>query len=336
MTTPKNNVKRASMQKPKFTTIVFLIGGLVILGYYLLGVFHFTDNGFVVQLSTPIAPRVSGVVTEVHVKNGQRVKAGDVLVKLDPTSYEHKLQSAVAQYEQALISHEVSVQKIKVSENNLLAAKAALDTLRGQFNAKDHPGVRAGVPQIDMSDLRNKIKAQNNQVESLKVQIDIDRLQVQMQEKQVHALKAAMLNAETELKYTSVIAPVDGIIENVFLGIGTHVSSVSGMFTLINDGATYIQANYEETELSGVKAGDRATIYPRIYLGQKSFEGVVVANPFGVSRQMNTPLSGSPHVATENKWLLLPQRLPVIIKINDVDEKYPLINGMSAYVRLHN
>ena len=306
------------------------------LGYYLLGIFHFTDNSFVVQVSTPMAPRVSGVVTQVHVKNGQRVKAGDVLVTLDPTSYEQKFQSAVAQYEQALITLEVSTQKIKVSENSLQAASANLDTLKTQFNAKDHPGVRAGVSQIDMSDLRNRIKAQTNQVESSKVQIAIDKLQVQMQEKQVQALKAAMHSAETDLKHTSVIAPVDGVIENVFLGIGAHVSSVSGMFTLINDGETYIQANYEETELAGVKAGDRATVYPRIYFGKKSFEGVVVANPFGVSRQTNTPLSGSPYVATENKWLLLPQRLPVIIKITDVDEKYPLVNGMSAYVRLHN
>jgi multidrug resistance efflux pump len=306
------------------------------LGYYLLGFFHFTDNSFVVQVSTPMAPRVSGVVTQVHVKNGQRVKAGDVLVTLDPTSYEQKFQSTVAQYEQALISLEVSTQKIKVSENSLQAASANLDTLKTQFNAKDHPGVRAGVSQIDMSDLRNRIKAQINQVESSKVQIAIDKLQVQMQEKQVRALKAAMHSAETDLKHTSVIAPVNGVIENVFLGIGAHVSSVSGMFTLINDGETYIQANYEETELAGVKAGDLATVYPRIYFGKKSFEGVVVANPFGVSRQMNTPMSGSPYVATENKWLLLPQRLPVIIKITDVDEKYPLVNGMSAYVRLHN
>lgn len=324
------------MQKPKFTTIVFLIGGIVTLGYYLLGVFHFTDNGFVVQLSTPIAPRVSGVVTEVNVSNGQRVKAGDALVRLDPTGYELKFQSSVAHYEQALISLEVSKQKIKVSENNLKAAMANLDTLRTQFNAKDHPGVRAGVSQIDLSDLRNKIKAQTTQVESSKVQIAMDQLQVQVQEKQVQALKAAMHAAETELKYTTVTAPVDGVIENVFLGIGTHVSSAGGMFSLINDGATYIQANYEETELAGVKAGDRATIYPRIYFGKKSFEGVVVAQPFGVSRQINTPMSGSPYVATENKWLLLPQRLPVIIKITDVDEKYPLVNGMSAYVRLHN
>jgi len=62
----------------------------------------------------------------------------------------------------------------------------------------------------------------------------------------------------------------------------------------------------------------------------------VVANPFGVSRQMNQPFSGAPIVQTENKWLLLPQRLPVIIKIINLDEKYPLISGMSTYVRVQD
>ena len=336
MANPKINVKSTLAQKPKFTTLMFLLGGLVTLGYFLLGVLNFTDDSFVVQVSTPVAPRVSGVIKQVHVTNGQQVKAGDVLVSLDPTSYEQKFQAARAEYEQARISLEVSAKSIELSEHSLQAAMASLDTLNVMLRAKDHPGVRPGVSQIDLSDLRNKIKAQTNQVESLKVKIEIDKLQVRMQEQQVQALLASMHSAETSLKHTTVIAPADGIVENVFLGIGTHVSPASGMFTLINSGQIYVQANYEETGLAGVKAGDKATVYPRIYLGRKSFEGVVVANPFGVSRQTSQAASGSLSVATENKWLLLPQRLPVIIKINDVDEAFPLINGMSTYVRLHN
>jgi multidrug resistance efflux pump len=334
--TPKVNVKKALVRKPKFTTLMFLLGGFVTLGYFLLGVLSFTDDAFVVQVSTPVAPRVSGVVKQVHVINGQQVKAGDALVSLDPTSYEQNFQAARAEYEQARISLAVSAKNIELSEHSLQAAMASLDTLNVMLRAKDHPGVRPGVSQIDLSELRNKIKSQTNQVQSLKVKIEIDKLQVRMQEQQVQALLASMQSAETSLKHTTVIAPADGIVENVFLGIGTHVSPASGMFTLINSGQIYVQANYEETGLAGVKAGDKATVYPRIYLGRKSFEGVVVANPFGVSRQTSQAATGSLSVATENKWLLLPQRLPVIIKINDVDEDYPLINGMSTYVRLHN
>jgi multidrug resistance efflux pump len=322
--------------KPKFTTLMFLIGVIVALGYYLLGVFQFTDNAFVVQISTPLAPRVPGEVQNVHVKNGQLVKAGDILVTLDPTKYQQNFDQAKAQYERAQLSTLMLEKKINVSEENLKSAMANLDILNTQFKAKNHPDVRAGVAQIEMSDLKNKIKAQLSATESTKLQIEIDKLQVQMEKQTVLTLKSAMQAAQTSLEHTKVVAPTDGRIENVFLGIGSQVSPSAAMFTLINEGDIYVQANFEETNLAGVKAGDKATVYPRTYFGQKSFEGVVVADPFGVSRQLNLPFSGEQIVQTENKWLMLPQRLPVIIKITKPDEQYPLINGMSTYVRLQN
>lgn len=322
--------------KPKFTTLMFLVGVLIALAYYLFGVFQFTDNGFVVQVTTPLAPRVSGVVQQVHVKNGQQVKAGDILVTLDSTQFQQSLDAAVAQYEKAQLSVRMLEKKIEVSEQSLKSALANLDILNTQFKAKNHPDVKAGVAQIEIVDLKNKIRAQNSVVESTKVQIEIDKLQVEMEMKMVMALKAQMETAKTSLNYTKIKAPTDGRVENVFLGIGAHVSPGAGMFTLVNEGEIFVQANFEETNLSGVRAGDKATVYPRIYLGEKSFEGVVVANPFGVSRQMNQPFSGAPIVQTENKWLLLPQRLPVIIKITNLDEQYPLISGMSTYVRVQN
>ncbi len=334
MKLPTINIKQALAQKPKFTTAIFALGGIVAIGYFLLGIFRFTDNGFVVQVATPLAPRVAGVVQEVLVKNGQHVKAGDTLVQLDPTNYQYSFSGAQAQYEKAKLSIQALEKKIAVSEHSLKAAQANLDILNTQYKAKNHPDVKAGVPQIDMADLKNKIKAQSNSVDSMKVQIEIDKLQVQMEQQSLLALQAMMSSAKTALEHTTVVAPTDGHVENVFLGIGSHVSPASGMFTLVNEGETFVQANFEETELTGVKAGDKATVYPRTYFGRKSFTGTVVADPFGVSRQTNVPMSGAPYVQTENKWLLLPQRLPVIIRITDMDPDYPLINGMSTYVRI--
>jgi multidrug resistance efflux pump len=328
------DVKQLLANKPQFTTMMFAIAGIVTLIYFLLGALHYTNNAFVVQVATPLAPRVQGVVQEVNVTNGQQVKAGDTLVVLDPTEYEYRFNGALAQYEKAKLSIQALEKKINVSEHSLQAAQANLDILNTQYKAKNHPDVKAGVAQIDMADLKNKIKAQTNSVESMKVQIEIDRLQVEMEKQSMLALQASMESAKTSLAYTRVIAPTDGHVENVFLGIGSHVSPSSGMFTLVNDGTTYVQANFEETELAGVKAGDKATVYPRIYFGRKSYEGVVVADPFGVARQTSSPFSGAPVVQTENKWLLLPQRLPVIIKITDMDADYPLTNGLSAYVRI--
>lgn len=330
----RTEAKKLFANKPQFTTMMYALGGGITLIYFLLGALHYTNNAYIVQIATPLAPRVSGVVQEVLVKNGQKVKAGDTLVMLDPTTYEQTYNGALAQYEKAKLSIQVLEKKIEVSEHSLQASQANLDILNTQFKAKKHPDVKAGVAQIDLADLKNKIKAQTSTVESMKVQIEIDKLQVQMEKQTLLALQAAMENAKTSLSHTRVIAPTDGHVENVFLGIGAHVSPSAGMFSLINDGETLVQANFEETELAGIKAGDKVSVYPRTYFGRKSFEGEVIANPFGVARQTTSPFSGTPIVQTENQWLLLPQRLPVIIKVINPDPDYPLVSGMSTYVRI--
>lgn len=333
---PKINVKEIVSKKPKFTSFILILGALIALIYYGLGVLNFTDNGFIVKISTPVAPRVPGVVVNVLVKNGQTVKAGDALVQIDPSSYQHAYDSAVAQYEKAKIGIEALEKKIDLTEHNLKAAEANSNILKTQYGARNHKDVKAGVPQLEMTELKNKISAQSNVIGSIKDQLAIDKLQVQMEKEAIISLKSLMETAKLNLEYTTVRAMTDGHVENVFLGIGSHVSPASGMFTLVNDGETYVQANFEETDLAGVKPGDKATIFPRTYMGTRHFEGEVVSIPFGVTRQISQPLSGAPIVLTENKWLLLPQRLPVIIKITDVDNEYPLINGMSTYVRLQH
>lgn len=332
----KLNVKEVIKKKPSFTTFIFVIGGIIALTYFLLGVFNFTDNGYIVKVSTPLAPRVPGVVKEVFVKNGQTVNVGDKLVQLDPTTYQYAYEGALAQYQKAVTGLEALQKKIDLTEHNLKAAQANSDIIKNQYKARNHSEVKAGVPQLEMLDLKSKLSSQSNVIASIRDQLAIDRLQVEMEKESIVALKAALDSAKENLEHTTVRAMVSGHVENVFLGIGSHVSPASAMFTLVNDGETFVQANFEETDLAGIKPGDKATIYPRTYMGKKSFEGEVVSLPFGVSRQMSQPFSGSPLVLTENKWLLLPQRLPVIIKITDVDNEYPLINGMSTYVRLQD
>lgn len=332
----KADLKAQLQKRPNFTTFIFILGALVFGIYLLLGYLRFTDNGFVVQISTPLAPRVAGQVTAVHIKNGQAVKMGDPLVSLDSSSYQLNYDSAKAQYQQALITITSSEKKTELTAHKLKSALAELNILRNQYKSKNDPTVKGGIPGIELFDLKNKVDAQANAVEAIRDQLEIDKLDVLSAKENANNLKAAMETAKLSLDYTTVRAPHDGHVENIFLGIGTHVSPAVAMFTLINDGQTYVQANFEETELAGVKAGDKVTIYPRTYMGKKSFEGTVVSIPFGVARQTNQPFSGVPVVQTENKWLLLPQRLPVIIQINNPDKKHPLINGMSTYVRLQH
>ncbi len=307
---------------------------LIALGYFATSYLSITDNAFIVRVQTPVTSKVAGTVVEVLAKNGQFVKAGEVLVRLNPENYQLLFDSADALYEKGLTSLKALAKKVELSKHNLQAGRDNLAILKNQYLQKSHPSVLGGVPQIELSDLKHKMNAQENITAALADQLEIDQYEVEMAKNTLVTLKSARDQAAIALNDATIKAPADGQVQNVFLGLGRNVMPAEALFTLVNAGSVFVQANIEETDLAGIKQGDKVTIYPRIYLGSRSFEGVVVSNPFGVSRQITQPFSGNQIIATENKWLLLPQRLPVIIEVTNADSKYPLENGMSAYVRI--
>jgi multidrug resistance efflux pump len=323
-----------SLRKLNFATAIFALGGLIAIGYFLTSTFKLTDNAYVVRIQTPVSSKVAGSVVEVLVKNGQIVKAGDVLVRLNSDNFKLLFESADAQYEKGLISIKALAKKVDLTTHNLLAAKANLEILKDQYRQKNHPSVKGGITQIELSDLKYKIEAQANITAGFADQLEIDQYEVETSKKNLVVLKNARDQAELALNDTAIKALTDGQVQNIFLALGRNVAPGETLFTLVNNGHVYVQANIEETDLAGIGQGDKVTVYPRIYFGKKSFEGVVVSNPFGITRQITQPFTGNQIIATENKWLLLPQRLPVIIEILNADPQYPLENGMSAYVRI--
>jgi multidrug resistance efflux pump len=126
------------------------------------------------------------------------------------------------------------------------------------------------------------------------------------------------------------------MVQNVFLSLGSAVNPAEPVFSIVDMSTALVQANISESDLSGLKPGDKVSIYPRTYLLQKSFEGTVLSQPFDVNRQLKLPLNAGQMVLSENKWLQLPQRFPVLIRINNTDPKYPLYGGMSAFVDVHD
>ena len=327
---------RQKLGKLNFATAIFALGGLLAIGYFLTSLFTLTDNAYIVRIQTPVSSKVAGSVAEVLVKNGQVVKSGDTLVKLNSDNYRLLFEAADAQYEKGLISIKALSKKVDLTKHNLQAAKENLEILKNQYRQKNHPSVKGGIPQIELSDLKHKIEAQSNITAGFADQLEIDQYEVEMAKNNLTVLKSARDQAEIVLNDSTIKALTDGQVQNVFLGLGKNVAPGETLFTLVNSGNAYVQANIEETDLAGVKQGDKVTVYPRIYFGSKSFEGVVVSNPFGITRQITQPFTGNQIIATENKWLLLPQRLPVIIEITNADPKYPLENGMSAYVRIRS
>ena len=145
-------------------------------------------------------------------------------------------------------------------------------------------------------------------------------------------MSAKLKNSQVDLDLTHVYAENDGIIQNFYLSLGTPVNVNQPLFSFVDNDEVYFQANFNETDLRNVHKGSKVLIFPRTYLGQKMFHGVVVSDYWGANRQLTDTRSQMQMVQNENQWVLLPQRLPVQIKVIDLDPKYPLRVGTSAYV----
>lgn len=188
------------------------------------------------------------------------------------------------------------------------------------------------VSLITLQNSQQETKAAKYRWDAALKQLEIIQHQIKAQENEVKSLHARLKNAKVNLEQTDVYAQCNGIIQNLFFSIGTPVNINQPLFSLVDMDNIYIQANFNETDLGHVRKGAKVLIFPRMYLGRKVFHGVIDSDYWSANRQLVDNRTQLQNVINENQWILLPQRLPVIIRITDPDPHYPLRLGASAYV----
>ena len=315
-----------------FATVVFLIGLVVSCAYLSTYLFPMTDNAFVVNDVTPVAAMVDGYISQIYVTNGQKLHKGDKILQIYPKTYELAYVGAKAQYNQSVVGLQVIQKRMESTKLSLDAAENQLKRMQYEYGQKNDVSVSKAIPTLELKSLEYNIQSQKNTVKGLATQVGLTRTELIQATIGIVTLKAVMDKAQLDLEDTLVTAKADGYIQSMDVGVGTPVHARMQLFAFVDSKTTYIQANLNETDLAHVKARDKVLIYPRAYLWHKVFHGVVISDFWSADRQHKNPVADTPVVFNENKWLLLPQRLPVQIKVTDTTDDYPLRPGMSAYV----
>ena len=319
-------------KKLNFATIIFSIGGLITLAYMQTYLFPVTDEAFVINNVTAISSAVTGHVEQIYIQNGQNLKKNDNILLIKPEQYHLEYSGSKAQYEQAQVGLDVLAKRIEVTNAGLKAAINQLERMKYEYAQKSSTDVANGVPQIELKTLEFNIKSQQDTVFGLKKQVELETVELKQAKIGIKTLKAAEEKAAIDVVDTLVKAPTDGYIQNMYLGIGSSALAHEGLFNFVDTENTYIQANFNETDIANIKAGDEVLIFPRAYLGRKIFHGIVMSDNWSVNRQHIIPLKETQIIFSQNHWINLPQRLPVQIKVLDTDSKYQLRAGMSTYV----
>jgi membrane fusion protein, multidrug efflux system len=306
--------------------------------YWTVGRFEVsTDNAYVKADNTTISPKVSGYIREVLVGDNQHVKAGQVLARIDDRDFSVALEQAgadVAAAEAALASKRA---QLDVQSSVIEAARATLevDTATETFAQQENKRY-TDLAKTGFGSVQNAQSAQArgagaiaaiardkaNLASALK-QVELLKAEIAQADATVGRANALRRQAELNLSYTTIRAPIDGVVGNRTLRAGQFVQAGTQLMSLVPSSGAYVIANYKETQLSGVREGQPVEIEIDTYPGKLVRGHVDSLAPASGQEFALLP----PDNATGN-FTKVVQRIPVKIVLDSTDVE--LRPGMSV------
>lgn len=314
--------------------IALVIGGFLVFGAYLYWVYHrehpTTDDGSIGANYVWVSPRIDGQVIEVAVVDNQVVKRGDPLVRLDPTAYAAKLTEATSAAK--LVRQDILVQQATVdaAAAKVREQQALTDDAKQQAERIAELVKRGDEPALKGIELEDEFKAAQATLEDMKAELVVAQRQLgppDIQQARIDKAEAAVVAAQAELDWTELTAPADGWVARVMLRDGDVVQSADDLFVLVEAGEWWVQANFKETDIAGIEPGMNARVridsYPhRTFTATVESIGPASAASFSLLPAQNTT----------GNWVKVTQRIPVRVRLADLDRAAPYRIGMSATV----
>src|ERR1700761_6208430 len=241
-----------------------------------------TDDAYVKADNTTVAPKVSGYLHDVQVGDNERVKAGQVLARIDDRDFKVALDQARADVAAAQAAITSKYAQLDVQQAIIDAAKATLDvdTASATF-AKQENKRYTDLASTGYGSVQNAQAAQSRDAGALAA-IERDKANLASALKQVELLKAEIAQAtaaasranalqqqaELNLSYTTIIAPIDGVVGNRSLRAGQYVQAGTQLMSLVPATGAYVIANFKETQLTHVQAGQAVDIDVDMFPGK--------------------------------------------------------------------
>jgi len=256
----------------KWTLPTAVLGGAVLIFMVLLIMNYnhpFTQEARFYFYTTPVLPTVRGQVTEVPVTANAPLKKGDVLFKLDPRPY----QFVVDQKSAALAEAEQNVRGMKAAydaaQSGVDEATAARDRARQSFDRGEElsrAGRSAVITEQELENRRGVYLASEAALQSAMARAEQARLAYQSQiggvNTSVARLQAELRDAEYELGETTVRAPADGYVTQLFLrpGMVAVPLPVRPVMVFIDGTSMVLAGAFQQNALQRVRAGDEAEV----------------------------------------------------------------------------
>ena len=287
-----------------------------------------TNDAYIQADYTTIAPKVSGYISAVAVEDNEAVKAGQVLARIDDRDY----QTALAQAKADVASADADIRNIdaQLTEQQSVIAQAEAAIVSDQaalkFSQDDYDRnhkLTAG----KITSVQDEQRAQTV-LQQATARLQSDRAALTAAHQRVEVLNTARVKAETQvtrlqsvadqaqlnLSYTTISAPIDGTVGARSLRVGQYVQAGTQLMAVVPLHAVYVLANYKETQLTNVAAGQPVEIEVDAFPGH-----IVKGHVDSLSPASGLEFALLPPDNATGNFTKIVQRIPVKIAIEPSD-----------------
>jgi membrane fusion protein, multidrug efflux system len=308
------------MRKP----LLIGVPALVLLGLAVLwllgGRTQSTDDAYVRAAQVTVSANISGRVLEVPVHDNQKVRKGDVLFRIDDRPFRIAVTEARARVESARLSIQALKGTYRQRQADERGAEDELAYAQREYDRQNRL-VQSGIAsqaQVDralqaLNAAQQKLASSRQQGTSIRADLDNDPDIEPDQHPAVQLALAELSRAQLNLSYTTITAPIDGVVTRVeSLQPGDYITAATPAFALVSDRDLWVEANFKEDQLTHMRVGQTARIKIDAYPDQHLTARVASLSP-GTGAQFSVL---PPENATGN-WVKVVQRLPVRLEFKD-------------------
>ena len=314
--------------------VVVVAGIGWLLYHFLVGRWHEdTDDAYVQGNVVSITPQTMGTVTSIGADDGMKVRAGQVLVQLDPNDAQVAYAQAVANLAGTVRQVRGLYSAVGANQADIRAQQVNVQKARADVARREGLVASGAVSAEELAHAREALAAAEAALAASSENLSRNRALVDAttleDQPQVEAAAAQLRNAFLNLQRTRIVAPVSGYVAKRSVQLGQRVQPGVPLMTVVPLEQLWVEANFKETQLEKMRIGQPVELESDLYGGDVTFHGHVTSLGLGTG----SAFSLLPAQNASGNWIKIVQRVPVRIDLNANElAKHPLRLGLSMSV----